>query len=464
MTSNVRRAAAFVAVGALSLLAPVAVGRASPLAAAAIATVPFVLVAGVALYVVEEGPLFDLLARPGDYEERRLYGLAGFALAAAGLAILATRFGLPVETFVAGVAVLAVGNLAKESIRAAVDSVDPFVATTGFAVGGTLAGVVGFLGGGAVAADATGAFGPVEPVLFLAAAGALFAALLRSMLFERDDPLVLLSVTLFLWGLVELDPAVAPTRVLVGLAASVFFGYVAYALETASLQGMLTGVLLAFLAVVLGGYGWFALLIAFFGIGGLSAKFRYEQKRQRSIAEDNEGARGSGNVLANAAVALVAVLAFAASEHVGVPPVLFLFAFAGSVATAMADTLSSEIGGLYDGPRLVTTFERVEPGTDGAVTWQGELAGLVGAGIIAGIAAVSFDLGSVEALVVVASGVLGMTVDSLLGATLEGRTLDNQSVNLLATLCGAVAGGVLAVGAGVVVLSPSFPIVLPLVP
>jgi uncharacterized protein (TIGR00297 family) len=426
--------------------------------AAAVATLPFVLVAGGALYGVDEGPLFDLLARPGDYEERRLYGLAGFAMAAAGLALLATRFGLPVETFVASVAVLVVGSLAKEVVRATADWVDPFVATTGFAVGGTLAGVAGFLGGEAVAAGTLDAPGPVEPVLFLAAAGALFAALLRSMLFERDDPLVLLSVTLFLWGLFELDPTVAPTRILVGLAVSAFFGYVAYALETASLQGMLTGVLLAFLAVVLGGYGWFALLITFFGLGGLSAKFRYERKRQRGIAEDNEGARGSGNVLANAAVALVAVLAFAASEHVGVPSALFLFAFAGSVATAMADTLSSEIGGLYDDPRLVTTLERVEPGTDGAVTWQGELAGLAGAGVIAGIAAVAFDLGPTATLVVVAGGFVGMTVDSLLGATLEGHTLGNQSVNLLATLAGAVAGALLAVAVGAVALGTTVPL------
>ena len=458
MTSNVPRAAAFVAVGALSLLAPAVAGLASPLVAMAVATLPFVLVAGLALYVVDEGRLFDLLARPGDYEERRLYGLAGFALAAAGLALLATRFGLPTDVFVAGVAVLAVGNLAKETVRATVDSVEPFVATTGFAVGGTLAGLAGFVLGEAVAAGVARPLGPVEPLLFLAASGALFAALLRSMLFERDDPLVLLSVTLFLWGLVELDPAVDPSRVLVGLAVSVFFGYVAYALETASIQGMLTGVLLAFLAVVLGGYGWFALLITFFGLGGLSSKFRYERKRRRGIAEDNEGARGSGNVLANAAVALVAVLAFAASGSVGLPPALFLFAYAASVAAAMADTLSSEIGGLYDGPRLVTTLERVDPGTDGAVTWQGELAGVAGAGVIAGIAAVAFGLGTTAALVVVAGGVVGMTVDSLLGATLEGRTLGNQSVNLLATLSGAVAGALLAVAVGAVRLSLATPV------
>jgi uncharacterized protein (TIGR00297 family) len=111
----------------------------------------------------------------------------------------------------------------------------------------------------------------------------------------------------------------------------------------------------------------------------------------------------------------------------------------------MADTLSSEVGGLYDGPRLVTTLRRVEPGTDGAITPQGELAGLVGAGIIAGIAALFFDLGPLPALAIVGAGFVGMTVDSLLGATLEGETLDNQAVNFLATLAGAVAGSALGV-------------------
>jgi uncharacterized protein (TIGR00297 family) len=116
----------------------------------------------------------------------------------------------------------------------------------------------------------------------------------------------------------------------------------------------------------------------------------------------------------------------------------------------MADTFSSEIGGLYDGPRLVTTLERVPPGTDGAVTWQGELVGVAAAAVIAGIAAVFFELDPLAAATVVAAGFVGMTVDSLLGATLEGDSLDNQSVNFLATLGGAVTGAVLALAVGAV--------------
>jgi uncharacterized protein (TIGR00297 family) len=212
---------------------------------------------------------------------------------------------------------------------------------------------------------------------------------------------------------------------------------------------MLTGVLLALLTIVLGGYPWFAVLISFFALGGLSTKFRYEQKRENGVAEANEGARGGGNVLGNAAVALVAVLAFAARTHLPVDGGVFLFAFAGSIATAMSDTLSSEIGGVFDEPRLITTLERVEPGTDGGVTWQGEVAGATGAVIVAIIAVALFDAVGVAGGVVVAlSGVGGMTVDSVLGATVEGETVGNQTVNFLATFSGAVLGAVLALLVG----------------
>jgi uncharacterized protein (TIGR00297 family) len=447
VTGNVRRAGAYALVGSLALVVPLLAGRGlDPLTTTGAATLPFVVVGLAALYVVDEGPLFDLLARPGDYEEGRLFGLAAFAFACAGLALLVTlrQFGLPPTAFVASVAVLVVGNVGAEVTR--LRTTEPVAVTAGFAVGGLLAGVGGFLVVGTIAGGRLA----LPLATFLAAVAALGAALLRTALFERDDPLVLVSVALLLWGFLELGVAPAAARVGIGVGVSALLGYVAFALGTASLTGMLTGVLLALLAIVLGGYGWFALLITFFGLGGLSSKFRYDEKLERGIAEENEGARGGGNVLANSLAALVAVVLFAASGRVGVPPELFRFAFAGSVAAAMADTFSSEVGGLFDGPRLITTLQRVEPGTDGAITWQGQVAGLAGAAIIAGIAAVFFDLGPVATTVVVAGGVVGTLADSLLGATLEGSLLGNQGVNLLATVAGAAAAAGLALGLGLV--------------
>jgi uncharacterized protein (TIGR00297 family) len=391
-----------------------------------------------------ETATFELFARPGDYEDGKLYGLAAFGLAAASLSFLSLRLGLPVPVFVGTVLLLSYGNIGQRI--ADQYSTDTIVPTAAFVITGFVSGAAGMLLGRELLSVTLGS----PMALFLSGTGALVAALFRSVLFERDDPLVLLSVGLLLWLFAELDPGVALARVLAALVVSAALGYVAYRLNTASLPGMLTGVLLSLLTIVLGGYGWFAMLITFFGLGGLASKYKYEAKKRRGIAEENEGARGTGNVLANSIVALTAVLGWAASPtHIGVSPGLFLYAFAGAVAAAMTDTFSSEFGGLYDNTRLITTLRRVEPGTDGGITWQGVVAGIAGAGIIAGIAATT--IGAVAATgagLVVVCGVVGMLVDSLLGATVEGTVVGNQGVNALATLTAALIGSGTALALG----------------
>ncbi|QSG14651.1 DUF92 domain-containing protein [Halapricum desulfuricans] len=445
MTSTVRRAGAFALVGALSLAVPLMDRLFSRPVATVAAGAPFLAIAAVALALSDDSAIFELFARPGDRRDGRLYGLAGFALAIAVLSAFGTYAGLSIPAFVASVIVLSGGNLAAHAARDR--GVEPFGAMTAFVAGSLLAGTGGYLAAAAILNHPTA----LPRVVFLAATGALIGALVRSMLFERDDPVVLLAISLLLWLFADLSIAVSATGITAALAVTIALGYVSYALETASIPGMLTGVLLSLLTLVVGDVGWFAMLITFFGLGGLSAKLRYDRKVKRGIAEPNEGARGSGNVLANSVVALFAVIAHAASPRMGaVPEGLFLFVFSGAVAAAMSDTLSSEIGGLYDDPRLITTFEVVEPGTDGGVTWQGELAGLSGAALIAGIGAVAFDLGAVGIGVVVAAGLVGMTVDSVLGATVEGGFVGNQGVNFLATLVAGLAAGVLAITTGTI--------------
>ena len=448
MTSTVRRAVAFAAVGSLALTVPVIAGMTDAAFATVLAPGPFILVAALALYVIESGTVFELFARPGDRRDGRLYGLAGFSLAAAGLALFAVRFGMPMSVFVGTVFLLSWGNVGGHLVRSVRN--EPIVAAAGFVLAGFVSGSAGQYAGAALV-DAT----PAWPIVaFLAASGALLSALLRAVLFERDDPLVMVSVGLLLWLFADLPLELTTTQIAVALGVTVVLGYVSYALETASLPGMLTGVFLGLLTIVLGDYGWFAMLVTFFGVGGLSSKFRLEEKQRRGVAEEDEGARGSGNVLANSLVGLIAVLAAAASPTLtGLPPMLFLYAFAGSIAAAMSDTLSSEIGGVFDDPRLITTLEPVDPGTDGGVTWQGEVAGISGAVLIAAIALALFpDVAPIGAAVVVLAGFFGMTVDSLLGATLEGWLLENEGVNFSATVAGAVSAAVMALAAGLVAL------------
>jgi len=433
VTSTLRRAGGFAAVGTLALAAP-ELGRA--------AAAPFAIVALLAAFVVDEGPMFDLFARPQDRRDGRLNGLAGFALAATGLAILSTapRESMPTDIFAAAVLVVAYGNVGARAVERVDD--DPARAVAGFGLVAFLAA----LGGQLIVGWNLGAQPPLPAVIFLAAAGALVAALLRSMLYERDDPLVMLSTGLLLWLFDAIGVSAGLTEVGTALAVTVVLGYLSYWTGTASVPGMVTGVLLALLTIVFGGVGWFAILIAFFGIGGLSAKYRFEEKRERGVAEDNEGARGSGNVLGNAAVALVAVIGFAASGRMPMDADLFRFAFTGSLAAAMSDTLSSEIGVLFDEPRLITTLQRVDPGTDGGITWQGYVVGAAGAIVVSAVAVGFFGFAApgLAALAVVCGGVAGMTVDSLLGAMLEGGRVGNQTVNFLGTLAGAVVSATFA--------------------
>ncbi|WP_330631751.1 DUF92 domain-containing protein [Halocatena halophila] len=462
MASSVRRAVGFAVVGTFVLAVPfIAASNVSFSASwfnsivpaidpagmtAIVISLPFLFGTVVSL-VTSNGPLFDLFAFPADYEEGRLFGLANFCLAAGGLAAFSLQIELSLTIFVASVLLVVYGNLGEKLARRRTD--DPLVAVVAFLCVSWCSAIVGQW------VTLSMLDNPLIPakLLFLAITGGLFAALLRSVLPDRDDPIIILSVTFALWILNGIVPAISTSYVLIALAVTIAFGYLSYALETASITGMLSGVVIAFVTIVLGGFEWFAVLIAFFGGGGLVTKFRYETKRDRGLAQDNEGARGGGNVIANSLVALLAVLGNATAEFIGLSPSVFVLAFAGAVATAMSDTLSSEIGGLYGPPRLITTLKPVAPGTDGGVTLQGFFAGIAGAGVIALLSIGLFDSVTIAgSLIVVAAGTIGMLVDSLLGATIEGAALGNMGVNFLATLSGGLSALGLTLLGGVVVL------------
>jgi uncharacterized protein (TIGR00297 family) len=441
VTTPVRRGAAFALVGSFAVVVPL-VGAEDPAAETLLAAGPFLAVAAVALLVRPGHLVFELFAWPADRRDGRLYGLAAFSLATAGLAVLVVGFDMPKHVFVATVLLLAVGNFVGQVARRLTDT--PVLAVVGFVVGGFLAASAGQF----LTLQLTGEGVTWQVVTFLATSGSLGAALVRETLFRRDDALVVVAVALLLWMLYALVGEVSTVRIAVALAATTVLGYTAFTLETASIPGMLTGVLLVFLTTVLGGYGWVAMLVAFFAIGGLSTKVGYERKADRGVEQENEGARDTGNVLANSLVALVAVLAVPVGSRVGLSEALFLFAFAGAVAAALADTLSSEIGTLYDNPRLITTLEPVEPGTDGAVTWQGTVAGVAGAAAVA-LVGLSTDIGPPGVAMVLLAGTAGMLVDSVLGVVLEGELLGNQGVNFFATLAAALVATTAAAVAGV---------------
>ncbi|MGB3629568.1 MAG: DUF92 domain-containing protein [Terracidiphilus sp.] len=110
-----------------------------------------------------------------------------------------------------------------------------------------------------------------------------------------------------------------------------------------------------------------------------------------------------------------------------------------ALAEAAADTVSSEIGQVLGGkPRMITTLRAAEPGTDGAISLAGTLAGMVAAGVVAGLGTWALRGNGNFFAVSCAGGVFGLLFDSLLGATLEKwGWLNNDAVNFLSTASAA---------------------------
>jgi uncharacterized protein (TIGR00297 family) len=182
-----------------------------------------------------------------------------------------------------------------------------------------------------------------------------------------------------------------------------------------------------------------------------------EERIQLITTEDRHG-RAASQVAANLGVAAIASSEFTQSwlfdsgwirSAAQAPANLFAVGLA-ALAEAAADTVSSEIGQVLGGrPRMITTLRPADPGTDGAVSLLGTLAGVAAAVLVALAGTLALGGGRTMFLVSCAGGVFGLFFDSLLGATLERRGwLNNDAVNFLSSASAA------AFALGLLVLLP----------
>ena len=126
----------------------------------------------------------------------------------------------------------------------------------------------------------------------------------------------------------------------------------------------------------------------------------------------------------------------------GISSDLYVLGYVASLATKLSDTFASEIGKAYGKTTfLITTLERVEPGTEGAISAEGTAAALVG-GLLLSLFGFALGLINIPGVAIAAvAAFLGTNIESVIGATLQGKKgmswMTNEVVNFINTLVGA---------------------------
>jgi uncharacterized protein (TIGR00297 family) len=176
-----------------------------------------------------------------------------------------------------------------------------------------------------------------------------------------------------------------------------------------------TGAALAVGAAVFWGTGWWGLAALFTFFIGSTAVSHFCPDPAADRGEAKGGRRDAGQVVANGGAPALGALLGLSDHRTG------LWVVAIGLAAAAADTWATAIGATrHASPRHLLTGRPVPPGTSGGVTWRGSAGGAAGAMSVGAVA----WLGSGELRLFAAClgvGTLGMLVDSLLGATLQGR-------------------------------------------
>ena len=199
--------------------------------------------------------------------------------------------------------------------------------------------------------------------------------------------------------------------------------------------------------LIWGTLGWqgYVVVMFYFLVGSAVTRIGMEQKEAAGIAEKRSGARGPENVWGSALTGALCAL----GTLLVAPPYrsLLLLGYVASFATKLSDTCGSEVGKAY-GKRtfLITTLQPVARGTEGAISLEGTLAGVVGSFAIAFIGWGVNLISLTDVLFCAISAFVATNVESLIGATLQSKFdwMTNEVVNFINTLIGAIVAVLLA--------------------
>ncbi|HBB31008.1 MAG TPA: TIGR00297 family protein [Cyanobacteria bacterium UBA8803] len=194
--------------------------------------------------------------------------------------------------------------------------------------------------------------------------------------------------------------------------------------------------------LIWGTLGWsgYAVVMFYFLVGSGVTRIGMAQKEAAGIAEKRSGARGPENVWGSALTGTICALGVLLVEE----PFrsLLLLGYVASFSTKLSDTTASEVGKAY-GQRtfLITTLQPVARGTEGAISLEGTLAGIIAS---AAIAFIGWGVGLInltEVAFCVIAAFIATNLESVIGATLQAKLdwMTNEVVNFINTSIGAIA-------------------------
>jgi uncharacterized protein (TIGR00297 family) len=343
----------------------------------------------------------------------------------------------------------------------------------------SLAGMMAFVFFGGIGTFLTIRFvgapaGLLLPLPVIVAAAVIASAIAESLELGLDDNLVIgIVAASSLYWLVRwntLPQLTFDSTTIIWLIVNALLAVTGYALRSVNVSGLLTGVVLGSMLILFGGWPLYVALLVFFVLGSGTTKLGYKRKSQLGLAQEEGGRRGASHAFANAGVAAICALSYAAiAPH----SIVWLLAAIAALATAAADTTSSELGQLFGKrPFLPMTLQRVPVGTEGAISIEGTVAGAVGGVITAAAGGLALHGAGVlpgeKAMWAIAlcalAAIAGSYIESVAGSINRrsegerrseaerngGKKISNGALNFFNTAVGALIAALLARMAGFV--------------
>jgi len=240
----------------------------------------------------------------------------------------------------------------------------------------------------------------------------------------------------------------AVTEILLVIFLSAVLSIVAVRVKLLTSGGAFTALLVGLVLGIGGSLYWLVTVVAFAVIGFLATRIKFSEKKKRGLQEGKTGERTGRNVLGVAVPGCIFALInlYSVSKYYD----LLSIGFIATVAVAAADTVASELGTRDLNVWMITTWEKVIPGTDGGISVFGTVLSLLGS-VIAVLIGWFMIFGiSLDVLMIapILAGFFGCMLDSLLGATLEREGLITKYFNNMST--GLIGGIVAVISVGII--------------